>query len=157
MSCEISRRSPSAVRHRPQELYSLNPNVGTDICENSNFKKEIGEILLSACDWKSRDAINRVSIKNLHIYLRFIIYIEYRDLSLFTSRMLPWKTEISSDGDKYRIFILLITTYSILTSIPIAERQRKMALNVVLRRERMNSRFSTGVNSRIAEEYCLWT
>ena len=96
-------------------------------CENLDFEKEIdGEILLSACDWKSWGCNKlRLAIKNLHIYLRFIIYIEYRRLSLFTSKMLTRKTEISSDGDKYRIFILLITTpYSILTSISIAERQR---------------------------------
>lgn len=40
MSCEISRRSPSAVRYRPQELYSSNPNVGTALRENSNLQKK---------------------------------------------------------------------------------------------------------------------
>lgn len=68
MSCEISRRSPSAVRYRPQEIYSSNllPTLGR-LCENSDLKKKRIENFFLRSDWKSGDFI-AFWWKNLHTF-----------------------------------------------------------------------------------------
>jgi len=97
-------------------IFLESPNIGTAVLREYELKKKKRMekyFFLRAIENREMH-FYCVSMENLYTSQICNLYRISQDLLSFMSRMLTRKTEISSDGEKYRIFIWLVTTpYSI--------------------------------------------